>query len=136
MKWHTAKCLFRHKARVGGRRQMYEERMVLVKASGFESAEKKAAAEADKYSSMVGLCEFVEVIEIYCLDDGSPLKENDEIFSRMYSSNLKPKQFAKTFFPPNHLGDCRKHGLSHRWFSKDAVTDGCYHCLKIKPKEP
>ena len=114
---------------------MYEERMVLVKASGFDSAEKKATAEAERYSSMVGFCEFVEVIEIYCLDDGSPLTENDEIFSRMYSSNLKPKQFAKTFFSPNHLDDCRKHGLNHRWFGKDASIEGCYHCLKARPKK-
>ena len=135
MKWHTAKVLFRHKARKNARRQMYEERIVLLRAVNFDSAEKKAIADATKYATALGSCEFVEVLEIYSLDDTSPLGEFDEIYSRMYSSNLAPQQFTRTFFPPNHLDDCEQHGLKHRWFKKDESMDGCYHCLQTRPSK-
>lgn len=133
MKWHTAKVLFRHKARKNVRRQMYEERIVLLRSPNFEAAEKKAIAEANRYAAALGSCEYVEILEIYSLEDDSPLGEFNELYSRMYSSNLTPHQFSRTFFPPNHLDDCENHGLQHRWFKKSQSQDGCYHCLQTRP---
>jgi hypothetical protein len=111
---------------------MYEERMVLIQAESFESARIKAEKESKEYLAESESIKLVEILEIYQLDCNAKIGDLQELFSSMYSSNLKPDSFLQKFFPNHHLVDCSEHNLNHRWYRKDDSTRACYHCSQIQ----
>jgi hypothetical protein len=132
MKWFSAKCVYQHKGQKTGRRQMYEERMILIRAESFESARIKVEKESKEYLAEFESIKLVEILEIYELDCDKKIGDLQELFSSMYSSNLKPNGFLRKFFPNPHLVDCSKHKLNHRWYRKNDTTRACYHCSQIQ----
>lgn len=130
--WYSAKCLYRRKPVNGIRRQLFEERIILIRANSFDSAKSKAELESNKYSTESDLIEFVEILDIYELDSVKEITDGQEIYSLIFSSNLKPKAFIEKYFPNPQLDDCSKHKLRHRWYKINHELKGCYHCLKTQ----
>ncbi|HEX9961429.1 MAG TPA: DUF4288 domain-containing protein [Pyrinomonadaceae bacterium] len=66
MEWYSSKCVFRHRE-TKTRRQMYEERIILLKAESFEAAIIKAENEARQYCRKSDDCEYAGFAEVFKL---------------------------------------------------------------------
>jgi hypothetical protein len=129
--WYSAKCIFRHLA-TEQRRQMYEERIVLLKANNFDDAINQAEKEGKKYCKDLGNCEYAGFIDVFELTE-EKITEKSEIFSAMQSSELSSEDYLKRFYP-DKLEDCENIGLSHRWYNKSNKIYACYHCDVFREK--
>ena len=93
--WYAAKCIFRHSGLQREREGfVYEERVLLVRASHFHEAQTKAEAEARQYAAS-GI-EYLGFIDVYHL----PLEavgDGAEVYSLMRSSKLQPKEYLNHF---------------------------------------
>lgn len=90
--WYAAKALFHHKD--AGK---YEERIVLITASGFDEAEKRCAEEAEEYTSNLNNVDYVGCIDVFHLFDNS-ISDQTEVYSAMFSSKLSPDELLKSEF--------------------------------------
>src|SRR6266853_2020682 len=93
--WYAAKCVFRHaNVRAEAGTFVYEERVVVVRASSFDDAISKAEAEAKRYSGN-GI-EYLGFIDVYHLSV-EQLGDRAEIYSLMRSSTLPPAEYLNAF---------------------------------------
>lgn len=109
---------------------MYEERIILLKAESFEAAIIKAENEARQYCRNSDDCEYAGFVEVFKLYE-EKLSDKSEIFSIMRTSDLSSDDYLERFFPAEDE-DCETVGQAHRWYNKDNVTDGCYHCRAVR----
>ena len=123
--WYSAKCIFRH-LETESRRQIYEERIVLLKAKDSDTAIKKAEKNAIKYCEDIEDCEPAGLIDVFELYD-EIVGDKTEIFSSIQSNELSPEDYLSQFYPDTP-DDCETSGQTHRWYKKDGRHDGCYHC--------
>ncbi|MEP6787764.1 MAG: DUF4288 domain-containing protein [Acidobacteriota bacterium] len=126
--WYAAKCVFRI-PETSSRRQIYEERIVLIKAKGWDSAIKKAEKDAKRYCKGLVACEFTGFIDVFQLFD-EKLNDKTEIFSSMRTNDLDSFEYLNRFYP-EEPEDCEAIGQTHRWFKKTKKSKGCYHCDAI-----
>ena len=93
--WYAAKCVFRHTnltAKGGG--WVYEERIVLFRASNEDDAISKAEEEAPQYATEgTEYLGFVEVFHLFT----ETLEDKIEVFSSMRSSKLPPSEYLDRF---------------------------------------
>jgi len=126
--WYSAKCVFRI-PETDSRRQIYEERIILIKAKDWDSAKKKAEAEANIYCDDSTATEFTGFLDVFHLFDET-LGDKTEIFSSMQTSDLDSDEYLSQFYPETP-GDCEAEGQTHRWYKKTKDSKGCYHCNTI-----
>ena len=93
----AAKCIYRHDQLkpIGGKKYVYEERIVLVQADDMDSAIIKAEKEAKEYADLdTTYLEYVNVFNLfdYIIHNGS------ELYSSMRSSDLESEQYIDTFY--------------------------------------
>ena len=126
--WYSAKCIFRF-IKTESRRQIYEERIVLIKAKNFDAATEKAEKNARKYCKDDDYCEFAGLVDVFELF-GKKIADKSEVYSSMQTTDIEPDEFLRKFYP-DVSDDCVADGKTHRWFKKDDRFKGCYHCLVI-----
>lgn len=95
--WYTAKCIFRHHNQVKIS-AIYEERIVLFKATSFEEARDLADVEAEDYVSSsdrgVSCTDYMNVFHLF----DNRVKSGMEIYSLMRTSDLSEDDFLKHYF--------------------------------------
>jgi hypothetical protein len=131
MEWYSAKCIFRY-LETDARRQMYEERIILLRADSFEAALVKAEREARRYCKNLDDYEYTGFTDVFKLFDET-LADKTEIFSSMRASDLSTGEYLERFYP-DEIENCENAGQAHRWYNKDSRTDGCYHCRAVREK--
>jgi hypothetical protein len=57
--WYSAQCIFLHSDKGHGPKQMYEERIVLLRADSMEGAIEQAEKEAEEYCGDLEGCRYV-----------------------------------------------------------------------------
>jgi hypothetical protein len=127
-RWYSAKCVFRI-PETDSRRQVYEERIILIKAKDWDSAVTKEETEANLYgkdSTPIAFTGFVDVFHL--LDD--TVGDTTELFSSMQQSDLNTAEYLSRFYPATPE-DCEAEGQSHRWYKKTENSNGCYHCNAV-----
>lgn len=126
--WYSAKCVFRI-PETDYRRQVYEERIILIKAKDWDSAIKKAETEANLYCDNSVTCEFTGFLDVFHLFDET-VGDKTEIFSSMQASDLGSAEYLNRFYP-KVPEDCEVQGQTHRWYKKTEGSKSCYHCQSI-----
>jgi len=91
--WFSARSVYEHDKPGDG---LFEERIVLLRAGGFEEALEKAEAEAMRYAEQVGgtYTGYVSVFEIAV----ETLADGSEVFSLMRDSDLEADDYIDHFF--------------------------------------
>lgn len=98
--WYSAKCMFQHHAfgNAGepGKLAVYEERIVLFRASSADEAIRLAESEAsiyarDNHADYLG---YVDVYQMF----SAPFGSGTELYSLMRSSDLAPADFVTRYF--------------------------------------
>ena len=127
--WYSAQCIFLHAEKEHGPKQMYEERIVLLRAKSREAAIEQAEQEAKEYcKDLIGTryLGYVNIFELY--DD---IGDSAEVFSSMQKSDLSPEEYLDLHYPPLP-DDCEAVGEAHRWHNLDDKHSACYHCKVIR----
>jgi Domain of unknown function (DUF4288) len=127
--WFAAKCVFRHRG-FDPARQVYEERIILIRAKSLDAALKKAEKEAGEYSQQLEKCEYLGYVDVFELFDEN-IGNKTEIYSSMQTSDLEPEEYLDHFYP-EVSENCEAHGQIHRWYKKDELVMGCYHCKTVR----
>ncbi|GBG03943.1 hypothetical protein AZSI13_32700 [Azospira sp. I13] len=94
--WYAAKCVFRHTQLSAKQEEgwVYEERIVLFRASDEDDAIAKAEEEASQYAT--DGTEYLGFVEVFHLFAES-LEDKAEVFSSMRSSKLAPSEYLDHF---------------------------------------
>lgn len=100
--WYSARCVFRHahleaEAQEEGEAgcQVFEERIILVRATSFEDAIRKAELEAEVYAKD-GI-QYLGLVQAFQLFDAK-VTEGTEVFSLMRTSPLEESAYLNRFF--------------------------------------
>jgi len=123
--WYSAKCIFRH-LETKSRRQIYEERIILIKAENSEAGIEKAEKNARQYCKDLENCEFARLVDVFDLFD-KKVADKSEVYSAMQTNNLDPDDYLNHFYP-DVPDDCEAEGQKHRWYKRNNRYKGCYHC--------
>lgn len=104
--WYAVRCVFLHPDLRGEKRRknVYEERIIVVRAGSEREAMRKGEREAKEYSKgleSVRRLKFVETFHLF----GKTIRDGTEVFSLMRSSNLDGRKFLDRYFD---------EGLEHR----------------------
>jgi hypothetical protein len=126
--WYSAQCVFLHAETVHGPHQMYEERIIVLRAESIEAAIARAEKEAEEYCSNLDNCRYIGYINVFAMFDDE-IKDGSEIFSSMQRSHLTPKGYL---YHPDTPEDCEAVGEIHRWHNLDDKRSSCYHCKVIQ----
>ena len=127
---YSAQCIFLHSDQGHGPKQMYEERIILVRATNADAAIERAEEEAREYTRDLAGCNYVGYINVFEMDD-EKLTDGSEIFSSMQASDLRPEEYLR-FHYPSIPDDCETLGQVHRWHNLDDKRSACYHCKVIR----
>ena len=128
--WYGAQCIFLHAETKHGLKQMYEERIVLLKASSFDEAIERAEKEAKEYCRNLDGCKHIGYVNVFHIND-EKIDDGTEIFSSMQRSNLIPKECLAQHYP-DEPDDCEAVGETHRWRNLDNKHSACYHCKVVR----
>lgn len=94
--WYSARCLFRSTGPTEGEHaNLYEERVVLWRASSFDQAIQYAEGDAIEYAETLDK-EYLGLVQAYELPD--PPGAGEEVFSLMRTSALEPDEYLSAFF--------------------------------------
>jgi len=128
--WYSAQCIFLHADKIHGPQQMYEERIVVLRAESMEAAIERAEKEAKDYCGDVNGCSYIGYVNVFALYDDE-IGDGSEIFSSMQKSQLVPKEYLDLHYP-DAPENCEAVGESHRWHNLDDRRSACYHCKVIR----
>jgi len=95
--WYSAKCIFRHNDRKDGDSNMYEERIVLLKAENLDEAIIRAENEAKQYVSDLPTCEYLGFVDVFHLFDET-IEDGTEVYSLMRQSKLDKEKYLNNFY--------------------------------------
>ncbi len=87
--WFGVRCVLR------GPDGLYEERVTLWEADGFDNAIELAEQEATVYAKAAG-SSYLELAQAFAMSD--PPGNGTEVFSLLRESVLEPKQYLDRFF--------------------------------------
>ena len=91
--WFSARTVYEHDKSGDG---LFEERIVLVRAAGFEEALERAEAEAAVYAEQVG-CVYTGYVSAYEIVE-EQLTDGAEVFSLMRDSSLSADEYIDRFY--------------------------------------
>lgn len=89
-RWFGVRCIFKRRSK-----QHYEERITLWHADSFETAIKRAEAEAIEYQE-ISESDYLRIAQAYELPDG--VSDGSEVFSLFRESSLGPEEYVSRFF--------------------------------------
>ena len=128
--WYAARCIFLHAEAERGPKQMYEERIVLIRANSDGEAIERAEKEAQEYCRDLDGCEYLGYVNCFHLYNGT-LANGAEIFSSMQRSSVEPIEYLDLHYPKDP-DDCETDGETHRWHNLDDERSACYHCKVVR----
>ena len=91
--WFSARSVFEHDKAGDG---LFEERIVLIRAEGFDEAQDRAEEEAVAYATAAG-CSYTGYTSLFELAEES-LGDGVEVFSLMRDSDLTADVYVEQFF--------------------------------------
>jgi len=97
MEWFSARTLYLHKNRKKEDVNLYEERIVLIKADDFDDAISKAELEGKEYAHEEFEIKYLGFVNVFNLFDAR-IKDKTEVFSLMRGSKLNSDDYITTFF--------------------------------------
>jgi hypothetical protein len=127
--WYSAQCIFLHSDKGHGPKQMYEERIVLLRADSTEDAIEQAEKEAEEYCDDLEGCRYVGYVNVFAMFDKPGA--GTEVFSTMQKSDLESKEYLNLHYP-NEPDNCDAIGEIHRWYNLDEKHSACYHCKVVQ----
>ncbi len=96
-KWHSVRCIFRHpKLEKSKEEFLYEERILLWKASDLKQAVEMAENEAHQYKESKE-CIYIGLAQGYHTYIDKP-ESGSEIFSLMRDDDSPPEEYIDLFF--------------------------------------
>jgi hypothetical protein len=96
--WYGAKTLYQiHSNTVEKLNKLYEERVIVLKASSFDDAIAEAEEEAKRYANDVSGITFLGYVNIFKLFSENII-DKTEVFSLMRESNLGPNKYIDRYF--------------------------------------
>ncbi|MDQ3686622.1 MAG: DUF4288 domain-containing protein [Acidobacteriota bacterium] len=128
--WYAAKCIFLHAETSGGHKQMYEERIILLRARSFDEAIDRTEKEAEEYCNDLDGSKYVGYVDVFHLTEGK-VGDGAEIFSSMRRSDLQPKEYLNQFYP-DEPDNCETIAEAHHWYNLDGERSACYHCKVVR----
>ncbi len=94
-KWFGVRTIYRHTDRSSGELNLYEERVVLIRAADQDEAIEKAEDEAGRYAAED--CEYLGYAMSFEIFEEA-IEEGVEVFSLMRDHPLSPKEYIDRFF--------------------------------------
>jgi hypothetical protein len=102
VEWYGVRCLFGHgPSEIQAGAHVYEERIVILRATSFEDAVAKAEQDAETYASALRGVVYLGLSQAYEIADelaDDPRQECAEVFSLMRSSTLSASDYIRRFF--------------------------------------
>ncbi len=96
--WYGAKAIFLlEKDNADNETHLYEERVIVLKASSFEQAISGAEKEALEYADADSGIKYIGYVNVFKLFEDT-IAEGTEVFSLIRKSNLNEKDYLNTFF--------------------------------------
>lgn len=97
--WYGAKMIFKH---IGVsncvKKNLYEERIILVQAVSFNDAIKEAELEATEYISYDDSTKYLEFVNVFKLDEEDKIGNRTEVYSIMRESDLESNDYLDKFY--------------------------------------
>lgn len=95
--WFGAKCVFLHTEIESCTGQVYEERVILVRAGSFDDALSRAEALAEQYAKDVGGCTYTGFVDVFHIYD-EEIGDGAEVYSLMRTSDLGMDEYLDRFY--------------------------------------
>ena len=95
--WYGAKCVFLHTRIEGWAGQVFEERVVLVKANSLDEAIKRAESFATEYASDIEGCSYTGFANVFHIYDEN-IGNGSEVYSLMRTSDLSTNDYLNYFY--------------------------------------
>ena len=95
--WYGAKCVFLHTQIDSCPGQVYEERVILVRAESFDEAILCAERMAEEYSADLDGCSYTGFVDVFHLYD-EEIGNGTEVYSLMRTSNLGKDDYLNSFY--------------------------------------
>ena len=95
--WYGAKCIFLHTNIESLPGRVYEERIILVKATSVDEAISQAEQEAQNYAQDSGGCTYTGFIDVFHIFS-EQIGDSTEIYSLMRRSDLNVKDYLDHFY--------------------------------------
>lgn len=94
--WYSVRCHFYHPPELVGQ-ALYEERITLWRATGFDRAIELAEVEVAEYAVDTG-ARYLRACTVYDLFETGFAVEGREVFSEMRASELDPDAYLSRYF--------------------------------------
>lgn len=95
--WYGAKCVFLHSEIESCPGQVYEERVILLRAGSLDEAVSRAEALADEYARDVGGCSYTGFVNVFHIFDEN-IGDGAEVYSLMRTSDLSKDEYLNRFY--------------------------------------
>ena len=95
--WYGAKCVFLHTEIESCPGQVYEERVILVRADSFDEATSRAEVMAEEYAKDVGGCSYLGFVSVFHIYD-EYVGDGTEVYSLMRTSELSRDEYLNRFY--------------------------------------
>jgi hypothetical protein len=95
--WYGAKCVFLHTEIESAPGQVYEERVILVRAESFDDAISRAEVMAEEYARDVDGCSYTGFIDVFHIYD-EDIGHGSEVYSLMRTSDLSREEYLNRFY--------------------------------------
>ena len=97
--WYSVKCVFEHDGLAeGSERTVYEERVVILRAAGFDDAIEQGEAEAQQYVEKLGdSVRYAGFIDAYRTGE-KKLANGMEVYSLMRGTTLAREEFLTHYY--------------------------------------
>ena len=96
--WYSARCLFVHEntpSEISPPR-VYEERIILIRATSFEDAIAQAETEAREYAASTDGVRYLGHVDVFHLFDDE-LVSGTELYSVLRDGDPEPEEFVAAF---------------------------------------
>ncbi len=98
--WYSVKCIFEHDGLTqGAEATVYEERVVILRATGLDDAIEQGEAEAQEYAASIGddsIC-YAGFISAYSTGEDE-LTDKMEVYSLMRETTLPREMFLTRYY--------------------------------------
>ena len=95
--WYGAKCIFLHTGIESSPAQVYEERVILVRAESLDDAITRAEVMAEEYAHDLDGCSYTGFVDVFHIYDEN-VGEGTEVYSLMRTSDLGKDEYLNRFY--------------------------------------
>ena len=95
--WYGAKCIFLHTQIDRCPGQVYEERVVLIKATSIDEAIERAESIAAGYARECEGCSYTGFVDVFHIYDEN-IGDGSEVYSLMRTSDMGEDEYLNHFY--------------------------------------